>query len=424
MDVNLPYGKSTLTIRLPNNIPVDLIEPNFVPPTQNPLAVVRSALDNLIGDVHWLDFSNARSVAIAVNDKTRPVPYNHLLPPLIEHLAYLGIPTEAVTFYIAVGSHPPIAQDEFISNLPEEIVNQFKVVSHNSEDGSSLVFLGQTSIGTPVWVNRDFFEADLKIVVGNIEPHQFMGFSGGVKTAAVGLGGLSTINANHALMVDPQSKLGSYETNPARQDLEEIGDLIGVQLALNAILNQDKHIVHVLAGMPRKVMEDGIPMSRKVCQIAVQDEYDLLIATPGGHPKDVNLYQSQKALFHASQVVRTGGRVIIAAACPEGIGSLHYEDWMSGMRTYDEIITRFIKEGFRIGAHKAFLIARDASRVNINFFSQLDMETANNMLLNPVSDLQGAVDEAFRNLKPGQRVGILTHASSTLPYIENLNRKL
>jgi nickel-dependent lactate racemase len=190
---------------------------------------------------------------------------------------------------------------------------------------------------------------------------------------------------------------------------------------LNAILNKDKQIVHALAGGPRDVMEQGVPLSREVCQVSLQNEYDLMIAAPGGYPKDINLYQSQKAMFHASQGVRTGGRLIIAAACSEGIGSLHYENWMSGMHSYPEIITRFVNQGFQIGPHKAFLIARDASRVNIHFFSQLDMEIANKLLLNPVENLQVAVDEAISKLDSSHRVGILSHASSTIPYIEESN---
>jgi lactate racemase len=107
----------------------------------------------------------------------------------------------------------------------------------------------------------------LKIVVGNIEPHQFAGFSGGVKSAAIGLSGMETITHNHALMTHPDAQLGAYETNPPRQDIEEIGQRIGIHFAVNAILNQSKKIVHVLAGEPRAVMQAGIPLSRQVCQV-------------------------------------------------------------------------------------------------------------------------------------------------------------
>jgi nickel-dependent lactate racemase len=292
------------------------------------------------------------------------------------------------------------------------------VVSHDSEHDAGLINLGETKGGTPVWSNRAYASSDFKIVVGNIEPHQFVGFSGGVKTAAIGLAGLKTINRNHALLTHPASQLGEYETNPARQEVEEIGGKIGIHLALNAILNQRKQIVRVLAGDPRVVMEAGIPLSRQACQVGVREKYGLMISSPGGHPKDINVYQSQKGLAHAALITRSGGTIILAAACPEGSGSPHYEAWMAGKKSYDEVLKRFSAEGFRIGPHKAYQIARDASHVRLLFCSELDERLSRALLLNPVKDLQTAVDRALPALKPGERIGILPHASSTIPFIE------
>lgn len=417
MQIHVPYGRTHLTAHIPDEFGVDLIEPPEVPAAADPLAVVGVALDNLLGGVQWADFRNAVSVGIAVNDKTRPVPHHQLLPPLLERLSALGLPDSDITFYVAVGTHPPMTPAEFPSILPTEILSRYRVVSHDSENDALLTNLGQTSRGTPVWSNRAYVKSDFKIVVGNLEPHQFVGFSGGVKSAAVGLAGLTTINHNHALMTHPASQLGEYETNPARQDVEEIGQKIGIHLALNAILNQNKQIVYALAGDPRSVMQAGIPLSRQVCQVGVPARYGLMISSPGGHPKDINIYQAQKGLAHAALVTRPGGTIILAAACPEGTGSPHYEDWMAGKTSYAEVIERFNLEGFRIGPHKAYQIARDASTVCFMTCSDLDEAFARALLLNPVKDLQTALDLALADLQPGERIGVLPHASSTIPYI-------
>ena len=418
MEIRVPYGRSFLTANIPAQFGVDLIEPPEVPAAVNPLAVVGAALDDLLGGVNWADFINAASVGIAVNDKTRPVPHPQLLPPLLERLSTLGIPDSAITFYVAVGTHPPMTPAEFSSILPAEILSRYRVVSHDSENPNLLVNLGQTMRGTPIWTNKAYYQSDFKIVVGNLEPHQFVGFSGGVKSAAVGLAGLTTINHNHALMTHPDSQLGEYETNPARQDVEEIGEKIGIHLALNAILNQNKQIVYALAGDPRAVMRAGISLSRKVCQVGVPARFGLVISSPGGHPKDINIYQAQKGLAHAALVTRPGGTIILAAACPEGTGSPHYENWMAGKSSYAEVIARFNAEGFRIGPHKAYQIARDASKVRFLFCSDMDESLARSLLLNPVRDLQTAVDLALGNLQPGERIGVLPHASSTIPYVQ------
>jgi nickel-dependent lactate racemase len=417
MNIKVPYGTSFLPITLPDGLPVDIIESPKISPAFNPLQVVQDALDNPIGSVDLSDFSGVKSVGIAISDKTRPVPHQHLLPPLLERLESLGIPSQAIKLFIAVGTHVPMPPAEFPSILTEAIIERYPVISHDASDDTNLVHLGNTSRGTPVWVNKEFYNSDSKIVVGNIEPHYFAGFSGGVKSAAIGLAGTETITHNHALLTHPDSKLGNYETNPTRQDIEEIGQKMGVHFVLNAVLNQSKQIVHGLCGEPREVMVAGIPLSREVCQVGVHDKYSLIIASSGGHPKDINLYQSQKGLDNAALVAKPGGIIVLAAACPEGTGSAHYEDWVRGMSSNKEVIDRFTTEKFRIGPHKAFFIARVSLQVRLLFFSEMDVDFSKTLLLDPIKDLQQAIDFLIKELEPGERIGFLPHAASTIPYV-------
>jgi len=423
MQIHLPYGQSFLTAHIPDGFCVDVIDLPHTPPAPDPVGVARTALENLLGEVAWSDFLGVQSVAIAVNDKTRPVPHQHLLPPLLDCLDSLGIPDEVITFYVAVGTHLPMVPSQFPSILPPGILGRFKVLSHDSEDDEHLIFLGETNQGTPVWSNRDYVQADLKIVVGNIEPHQFVGFSGGVKSAAIGLSSLQTINKNHTLMAHPDSKLGTYTTNPARQDLEEIGKMMGVNLALNAVLNQRKEIVQALAGDPVAVMDAGVPLSQQVCQVAVPQTYGLVISSPGGHPKDINVYQSQKALASAVRITRPGGAVILTAACPEGSGSSHYEDWIIGKKSYAVVMEAYQAEGFRIGPHKAYQFARDTAQIRLIFCSEMAEELAQALLLNPVRDFQTAVDTGLADLQPGEHIAVLPHATSTIPYLDIITTK-
>jgi nickel-dependent lactate racemase len=418
MKIRVPYGHSIVSAELPDKIGVDVIELPDTRAATDPTAEVRRALAEPVGDFAWSGHGQVRSVAIAVNDKTRPVPHQQLLPPLMDRLTGLGIPDDAVTFYVAVGGHPPLDPAEVPAIMPAEILNRFRVVSHDSERDDNLVFLGDTSRGSPVWVNRGFVEADLKIVVGTIEPHQFVGFSGGVKSAAIGLAGLATINANHTLMAHPDSRIGTYATNPARQDVEDIGELIGVDLALNAILDLRREIVQALAGDPVAVMEAGAPLAHQLCQIAVRQDYMVVVSSPGGHPKDINVYQSQKAVASAARIVRPGGTIILAAACPEGAGSLHYEQWVSGKRSRHEVLDTFRTEGFRIGPHKAYQLARDTELARLIVCSDMSHELARQLLLDPADDLQAAVNFVLADLVPLERIAVLPHAASTIPYLD------
>lgn len=414
---SLPYGKGTLTCHLPDDLHVEVVEPPKVSAAADPLAVIEAALDAPLGGVGLASFRGIRSAAIAINDKTRPVPHEHLLPPLLRHLEALGLPPAAITLLIATGAHPPMPPAEFALVVPAEVLVRYPILCHNADDAANLVHLGTTSRGTPVWVNRRFLDADLRLVVGNVEPHQFQGFSGGVKSAAIGLAARETINLNHARMIDPRARLGSYADNPARRDVEEIGARIRVQLALNVVLNGQKQIVHAVAGEPQAVMEAAIPLSRRVSQVPVAVPFDLVIASAGGHPKDLNLYQAQKALAHASLVTRDGGTVIVVAACPEGAGSRSYEAWMAGLGSYEQVFTKFEQEGFRVGPHKAFQIARDAARLRTILVSSMAPALVRRLLLTPAASIDEALELILPNLPGGAHVAIMPRASSTIPHV-------
>jgi nickel-dependent lactate racemase len=412
----LPYGTGTVEFQLPSSYQTQVIAPQIVPAAPDPKAVVGEAIDHPLGAVALEDFRHARSVVIAINDKTRPVPHGDLLPPLLSRLEALGIPPQKITLLIATGTHLPMPSSEFWRVLSPELIERYPVVSHNT-DSPDLVSLGVTNAGTPILVNHLWMQADARIVVGNIEPHHFMGFSGGVKTAAIGLGGRSTINHNHAMLSHPLARTGRYEDNPMRQDVEEIGKVIGVHFAVNAILNTDKKIVKVLAGNPVEVMQLGIQQARQLCQVNVSHTYDLVIASPGGYPKDINLYQSQKALTHAAMLARDNGVVILFAACSEGIGSTGYEHFMEGLSTFDQVFRKFSEQGFKVGPHKAFQIARDASRVRVILVSQMDPDLVRRLLLTPFSDLHSALEYAGSLLPVNAETAIMPIAVITIPVL-------
>jgi nickel-dependent lactate racemase len=411
----LPYAKTKLTVDLPDSWPVTVLAPAEAAAAVDPLAVIDQALEQPLGGIRLTDFKSPKSAAIAINDKTRPVPHHYLLPPLLARLEKLGLPPEAITLLIATGTHPPMPPEEFSWIVPPEIERRYPIICHNGDDRTSLVQLGQTERGTPVWLNRRFLEADLRLVVGNIEPHQFMGFSGGVKSAVIGLAGKATINHNHAMMLDPRANLGRYDDNPARQDVEEMGRMVDIHFALNAILNQDKAIVTALAGEPRAVMQAGIPLARQIYQVEVAEPFDLMIVSPGGHPKDINLYQTQKGLAHAALVTKAGGTMILAAACPEGTGSATYEQWMEGLTSYQAVFERFEREGFQVGPHKAFQIARDASRIRVLLLSQMAPEFVRRLLLTPVATMEEALSLALAGFQPQARIGLMPLANATIP---------
>jgi nickel-dependent lactate racemase len=413
----IPYGHSKIDLTLPASLHPTLIAPKQVAAAPDPQEEVNRALKQLLGDVSWADFAQARRVAIVISDKTRPVPNHLLLPPLLKQVHALGITADSIMVLIGAGCHPPLTPAEYPQVLPPALLARYRVFSHDCDDSDVLVYQRETPAGTPVWVNRHFAEADLRIVVGNIEPHQFQGYSGGAKGAAIGVAGRATINANHSLMTHSQAQLGRFEDNPARQDVESIGQAIDIHLAVNVILNQDKQILKALAGTPLAVMRAGISLVQDICQVSVPQLQDVVIASPGGHPKDINLYQTQKSLAHATLITRPGGFVILAAACPEGPGDDDFSLWMEQRRSLDDVLETFRREGFQVGPHKAFLLARDATRVQVRLVSEMRPESVRRLWLIPSASVEVALEEAMASLPTPLRVGIMPLANTTIPVV-------
>lgn len=412
---SLPYGKTKLSFTLPDSVQVDtLLPPKAIPPAP-PETLIANALQNPAAEAQVRVKGGRLTAAIAINDKTRPVPHQLLLPPLLKWLESLGILPEQIHFYIATGTHTPTPPEEFHRIAPEAIIQRYSIESHDCDCAENLTFLGDTQAGTPIYVNRKYYQAQLKIVVGNLEPHHFMGFSGGVKSASIGLCGRETINRNHAFLTHPNARAGIYEENPMRQDIEEIGERIGIDLALNTVMNVQKEIIAVLFDNPKAVMRAGIPLSLQATQVQLTEPYDLVIASVGGAPKDLNLYQSQKALTHASMVVRDGGMVILAAECGEGSGSASFEKFMEDVDTYQEAIAKFTREGFRVGPHKAFQIAQQAARSQIYLVSEMPKELTTRFLLHPAESLQSAVNLGIQQLPATARIAVMPYATNTLP---------
>jgi nickel-dependent lactate racemase len=382
------------------------------------MQAIRAALASPLAGYEIPPYGAARSVAIAINDKTRPVPHDLMLPPLLARLAALGYPREAVTLIIATGTHIPMPPETHGEVVPPEILDRYAVESHDC-DAETLIDLGTTERGTPIRVNRRFAEADLRIVVGNVEPHHFAGFSGGVKTAAIGLAGRETATANHALLRHPAAALAHFADNPLRQDIEEIGRRMAIDAALNVVMNRHKAIVKAWFGPPRAVIEAAMPEVRRIYEVPVAQPFDVMITSPGGYPKDINLYQAHKAVSCANRVTREGGTVILVAACEEGVGSEGYAAWMArGFPSHEAVMAQFVQEPFRIGPHKAYIFARDAVTLDaIWVVSEIDPAQVRQLLLTP-GTLQEALDAVVAPLPASARIGVLPYANATIPNLE------
>lgn len=417
-DYAVKYGAGVLTFVPPVVADVTVIGPRAAPGVSDPGAEVERALGEAVAQRLR---RQPGKTAITVSDATRPVPNDIILPPLLAELHARSAREEDICIVVGTGNHRAATPAEFPSLVGADIARRYRVFSHVYDDPAELVRLGETGRGTPVVVNKTFAEADTRIVIGMIDPHQFVGYTGGCKGAFIGLAGSETIAANHSMLSDPAAKLGVCDGNPVREDIDEFTDFLSIDLAINVVLNTANEVVRVFAGDPHDVLAAAVPLVQDVCETAVPHPMDIVIASPGGYPKDINLYQAQKALAHACELVRPDGCVILVAECREGAGDDLYEAWMTAAETPQDVVTRFEREGFRMGAHKAFLFARSMLKARTFLVSSgVAPDQARKLHLIPAPTVEDALAAAVEGIDGSPRVGVMPRASSTIPRIKAL----
>jgi len=381
--IPLPYGHDTISVSVPRDKLAGVFLPRELPPVPDPAEALRDALANPVSSERLRDkASRANRVAIAIEDATRPVPSVLLVDAVMTELEAAGISPDQVKVIVATGLHRPMTTEEL-----EAALGRWRGVvaseSHDAEDPQRLVRRGRTSLGTEISVNRSFMEADLKITTGDVEYHQFCGYGGGVKCIYPGLADAAAIRANHSRMDLPGAGPGNIDGNPVREEIDEVGRMAGVDFNVSVALDADHRIVAVRAGDPDLSFRQACCFVDEMYSVEVPRRADLVIASPGGHPKDIDLYQSQKAIEEATQVVKPGGDVLVTARCSEGGGSERFEAWMNEAYTADDIIRR-IKENFVMGGHKAYQIAREVQRANIHLYSEIKPGRVRSWLMQPV----------------------------------------
>lgn len=378
----LKYGGGQIAFTLPEGIEADVFEPREATPLADPVAALHGALDAPIGGERLEDMPHPSSVAIAVPDETRPVPLKLLLPPLLERLykAFPRLKPEDISIVVGGGLHPPADFNQLERIMPD--TGQCRVVPHDAEH-SPVISFGVTSRGTPVEINAEYAKAELRLVIGMVDAHQFVGFTGGSKGVVVGCASAAMIAANHRMMTDPSAFVGNIDDNPVRQDLNEAGSLAGVHLAINVVMDASKRPVAISAGVPHEVMRSAAARTGSLYGLKFSEPYDIVIASCGGLPKDICLYQAQKGLNTAAQCAAPGGGIILLAKCEQGIGDDAYHNYVRRFKSTADLMADFKASPFRMGAHKAFLFGRASSRFEVVIHSDLADAVLRECLLTP-----------------------------------------
>ena len=319
MRVDLAYGDGVLPIDL--DVDADVIEPRDPPRAANPSQALGEALRRPIAGPPLADLVPPdATIVVVISDSTRPAPNRLMLEALLGELG--GDAAGRMEVLVATGLHRPTRDDELDRMLGPELRRELRVTNHDAHDESGLREIGRTSSGRPVLINRRYLDADVRITLGLIEPHFFAGFSGGAKLILPGVAGEASILRNHdaELIGHPNARWGTLAGNPIHREQREAARLAGCEFSLNVTIAGDGAITGVFAGALEAAHDTGCQAALQAAMQPVDQAYDVVVTTNGGHPLDLNLYQAVKGMDAAAQIVRPGGHIVMAAECREGAG--------------------------------------------------------------------------------------------------------
>lgn len=412
----LPYGGSAIPLDTRERGRTRVYLPEAPAPLADPLAAAREVLRHPVGCAalaELLDKKKPGSVVVVVNDETRPTPYPVFFPPLLETFAECGIRDERVTFVVATGLHPAHDEELNCKTYGAEMTRRFRFVSHTADDADGLEEFGLLPSGVPLKINRIVAGADFVITLGVVMPHYFAGYSGGRKSIFPGVAGRESIERNHARMLEVIDDLPAIHDNPISREMILAARKVGVDFILNAVVTEDQEIVHLAGGDLEEAWYAATEVSGGLYRVPFGEPADLCIVSASGYPRDVNMYQAQKALNHASRAVRRGGRILLLAEAPKGFGEPVFEDWIS--RGYSpEKVLKEVPRHFVIGGHKAYGFARVAARAGLTFMTSLSEEDTRKLWAGKCTDVQKYYDD-FIGEYPDSEIAILPQGGVTLP---------
>jgi nickel-dependent lactate racemase len=420
MEVRLPYGDSFLEVNLPDRNTTLLTGKN-IPGLKDERKAILSALRAPIGCAALRErIKKNDKIAVITTDNTRACPDDRILPVVIEELETI-VPRENITIIVALGLHDPLTHDELERKLGKDIVASHTVLNHNP---ALTTFIGETRRGTPIEVYTPVLAADFRISIGLIEPHFFAGFSGGRKSIAPGVSSARSIRANHSYrMVEyPAARAGVLVGNPVHEDMLEQAAKARLDFIVNVILNEDGEITHVYAGEMKAAHEAGCRQALENTLVRLNRSADITLTTNSGAPLDLDFYQTVKGIDTAARITRSGGIVIVAAACQKGLGPEAFHALHAEADSPGEVLKTISCSEPAGVCWQNQILARAQMVHDVFLVSELDDEAVNSMMVIPVASVKAALEKALLTLGKDVSLLVIPGGPRQIPVLEEGTR--
>jgi nickel-dependent lactate racemase len=366
----ISYGNENLPIFLPNHTSLlKVSDPECIITPETFIKQLRSEIQQV-----KLDLTNP---VIVVADKTRLCGYPEYLPILVDELIAHGANPAPLTFIIAYGTHPPQTTKECIDAYGE-IYNKHTFIHHDASDKNNFADLGVTTKSTPVRVRKDLLEASAIITMGAVCHHYFAGYGGGRKLIFPGCGEKESIYTNHSLFLDRDNQIlasgcqpGNLIGNPLADDLFEVEEHLPAHLSIHGILDSHGTLCDLLVGAGRDIFDKACEVQAKACEIT-SDQFDTVVASCGGFPKDINFIQAHKAIHNSAMFVKDGGLLLIYCECRDGIGSTTFLPWFE-KGSFEEAFNLLV-QNYEGNGGTALAMMTKLQRIRIGLISSINSD--------------------------------------------------
>ncbi|MEX0714780.1 MAG: nickel-dependent lactate racemase [Pirellulales bacterium] len=412
MRVHLEYGRTGLEVELPDDRVVRTLAYKNAVPLADPRAALLEQLERPTGTPPLAELARGRKDAcVVICDITRPVPNQLILTQLLATLEAAGIPRGKITILVATGLHRPNERDELVEMVGREIFENYRIENHHGKVRDEHAYLGKSPRGVPIWIDRRYVEADLKITTGLIEPHLMAGFSGGRKLICPGLAALETVKVWHGpdFLEHPKADCGILEGNPVHEENTWIGRHTGCDFIVNVVIDDQRRPLSFVAGDMEQAFMEGVEFVRGVVTDTVAEPVDVVVTCSAGYPLDTTFYQAVKGLTGALPVVKQGGTIIMAASLSEGIGSPEFQRLFTENASLEEFVQRILgKDYFVMDQWQLEELAKVRRKARVKVVSDgLAPATLSSLFVESAATVEAAVADSLAEYGPDATLAVI-----------------
>jgi len=414
MKIDIPYGKDgSMSAVISDKVKIDFLEANDVQINDEDKNI-RAAINIPINSKNFKEFLNgAKKVLVIVNDATRPTPTKKILEFIFDDLKQTNF-----NFIIATGAHRGPSHEEYLQifgSYYEQVKD--KIIVHDARAEEEMVFLGKSTNGTEMYVNKAGVEADRIIIISSVEPHYFAGYTGGRKSFLPGIAGYKTIEQNHKLALVPEAKALALDGNPVHEDMIDAIKTVKQEIfSIMTVLDKHHKIYATCCGHINDSFHAAIDQANEVFAAPLKEKADIVVSVVK-FPQDIDLYQAQKGIDNAKLALKEDGIMILVAKCRCGIGGKAFADLLGSSDT-PKTALETIEKGYVLGYHKAAKMAEIGLWAQMWGVTDVEPGVISKLFIKPFSDLQTAIDQALKEKGKNSSVLFLMDGGLTVPMVQ------